>query len=186
MKKLCANCMKEEEFTVTKEVEEVNVKGDKFKIELVTPCCKVCGQEIFVKEIEQENDCLVYEEYRKRNHLLTTKDIKHIRDTLGLSQKAFAKILGFGEKTITRYENGSIQDFAHDNLMRLFAKKFNVRMILEIRKEKLTSKERNTLHFALEEKLDLSFVYEVQRNPFVLNQYDNDDKERFEGNNYEC
>ena len=36
-----------------------------------------------------------------------------------MTQTSFAKILGFGDKTIARYENGSIQDTAQNNLMDL-------------------------------------------------------------------
>ena len=37
---------------------------------------------------------------------LTAREIKDIRTRYGLSQQAFARVLGLGEASIVRYENG--------------------------------------------------------------------------------
>ena len=59
-----------------------------------------------------------YDEYRRRNNLLFPNEIKKIREKYNMSQTEFAKLLGMGAKTITRYENGTIQERTHDNLIR--------------------------------------------------------------------
>ena len=60
----------------------------------------------------------MYDEYKKRVGLLTSKEIIAIRKKLNLTQEGLARIMGCGLKTITRYENGAIQDKVFDNFIR--------------------------------------------------------------------
>ncbi len=77
------------------------------------------GEEIYDPKLEQENDVKLYNEYRKLNSLLLPEEIKSIREKYGVTQVEFAQILGLGNKTITRYENGSLQNVAHNNLIKI-------------------------------------------------------------------
>ena len=58
------------------------------------------------------------------------KEIKKIREQYGLSQRAFAKLLNWGDKTNYRYENGSIQDRAHNSLLLFLREPENMRTYL--------------------------------------------------------
>lgn len=49
---------------------------------------------------------------------LTAQDIKRIRGKYNLSQQAFARVLGIGEASIVRYENGQKPTRANANLIR--------------------------------------------------------------------
>lgn len=49
---------------------------------------------------------------------LTAQDIRRIRKRYGLSQQAFARVLGIGEASIVRYENGQKPSRANANLIR--------------------------------------------------------------------
>lgn len=77
------------------------------------------GEEVFDRNIEIENDIRLYDIYKKRVNLLTTNEIKLIRKKYGMNQKEFSQALGFGEITIHRFENGSIQTEAVDAVIRL-------------------------------------------------------------------
>ena len=57
--------------------------------------------------------------YRERMHLLTSSEIAALRKKYGLTQAELAKVLGWGEVTVTRYETKAIQDEAHDGLLRI-------------------------------------------------------------------
>ncbi len=57
--------------------------------------------------------------YRAKHGLLTSKDIVAIREAYGLSQVDLARLLGWGEATISRYESKAIQDDAYDDMLRL-------------------------------------------------------------------
>lgn len=56
--------------------------------------------------------------YRKANGLLTTDEIIAVRARYGISQSDFCLLLGWGGKTITRYESHQVQDNAHDTILR--------------------------------------------------------------------
>lgn len=57
--------------------------------------------------------------YRMKKGLLTSNEIVAIRKNYGLSQVDLARLLGWGEATISRYESKSIQDEAYDTMLRL-------------------------------------------------------------------
>lgn len=49
---------------------------------------------------------------------ITAEDIKSVRKRYGLSQQSFARLLGLGEASVARYENGQIPSKANANLIR--------------------------------------------------------------------
>lgn len=57
--------------------------------------------------------------YRKGHGLLTSDEIAAVRDNYGLTQTEAAKLLGWGEATIARYESKAIQDEVYDTMLRL-------------------------------------------------------------------
>ena len=103
--------------------EKFEVLGDEIEASITVRVCLRCNEEVWDENLERANQKSIYDKYRRKLNLLLPEEIKAIRDHYGLSQKSFAKLLGFGDKTITRYENGSIQDRSHDLLMRLMDSK---------------------------------------------------------------
>ncbi|MCQ2749896.1 MAG: DUF4065 domain-containing protein [Clostridia bacterium] len=65
------------------------------------------------------NDTVLYDAYKKKKGLLTNSEIKNIRKKYEMNQKEFALVLGVGEVTVNRFENGAIQTEATDAIMRL-------------------------------------------------------------------
>lgn len=49
---------------------------------------------------------------------LTAGDVKRIREKYGLTQQGFARLLGLGEASVVRYENGQTPSKANANLIR--------------------------------------------------------------------
>lgn len=56
--------------------------------------------------------------YRKKVGLLTTKQLLEIRGKYGITQRDLSLLLGWGAKTITRYEGCQVQDPTHDAILR--------------------------------------------------------------------
>lgn len=119
MKGYCTNCNKEVRLKEEKRFETYPVKGEEITVEATVFVCTDCEHDVWLPEIDDENLDKAYEIFRKKHGLLMPHEIQAIREKYGLSQTAFAKVLGFGEKTITRYENGSLQDDAPNNLLML-------------------------------------------------------------------
>lgn len=71
--------------------------------------------------------------YRRKQGLLTSEEIVAIRESYGLSQVDLARLLGWGEATISRYESKAIQEEAYDVMLRLIG--HNPLMALEFFKK---------------------------------------------------
>ena len=70
------------------------------------------------EELMRSNSLAQKDAYRKQVGLLTSSEIKRIREKYRISQKEFSEILGWSPATITRYENHQVQDRAHDDILR--------------------------------------------------------------------
>jgi putative zinc finger/helix-turn-helix YgiT family protein len=78
--------------------------------------CTSCGEEILPDEVTR----LIEAERNRRHGLLTPDEIRRIRRKTGLSATEMAHVLGVGEKSCTRWENGrSVQNRSNDTLIRL-------------------------------------------------------------------
>lgn len=75
--------------------------------------------EFVTGKMENENLLNARNAYRKVHGLLTSDEIIEIRQRYALSQVDLAKMLGWGEATVSRYESKGIQDEAYDNILRL-------------------------------------------------------------------
>ena len=115
----CINCDENVNYITKKETKKVIVKGREFEVTLTRAYCAKCGEPLSPDEIAKENDLIVYDEYRRLEGLLTSDQIKAIREKRHLSQVGLAKLINCGEKNIARYETGTIQDRAFDLLIRL-------------------------------------------------------------------
>jgi DNA-binding transcriptional regulator YiaG len=76
------------------------------------------NEEVYVREIEIKNDIKLYDIYKEKNGLLTSKQVKAIREYHNFPQKHFAKLLGLEELSIYKYENGTIQSEIDDKKIR--------------------------------------------------------------------
>lgn len=96
------------------------------------------GEELFDRNIELANDISLYDEYRIQEGLLPSSRIKKIREKYCLTQKEYALVLGMGEISIHRFENGSIQTEAIDNIMRLSENPTNLKELLKMQFSKIS------------------------------------------------
>jgi putative zinc finger/helix-turn-helix YgiT family protein len=135
----CPNCEEYTEATLEVEKEVFNVRGEPIEIEAEVTICPNCGTEIFDEERDSRNLEIAYSHYREKHNLLLPVEIRIIREKYGLSQRALSRLLGWGEITIHRYENGAIQDNAHDKLLRLIEEPQNMHKLFEANRSKLPS-----------------------------------------------
>ncbi|MGM0379907.1 MAG: type II TA system antitoxin MqsA family protein [Bacillota bacterium] len=118
----CIMCMKEHEIDIVEKKEENVFKGEKVKFRVTYKYCSNTDQYSESEKMMNENSLRMKDAYRSKVGLLTSKEIKNIRKKYGISQLDLAKIIGIGEKTITRYENHQVQDKAYDRLLKKISK----------------------------------------------------------------
>ena len=130
MRKYCEECGREVETKVITKRESYDVCGESIEVDAQILVCAKCGEEFYCEELDNATLIRAYNEYRRRHKLLLPEEIKKIREQYGLSQRSFAKLLNWGDKTICRYENGSIQDKAHNSLLLFLREPENMRTYL--------------------------------------------------------
>ena len=117
-KRLCTCCMEEHEVKTVLVNEETTFKNKRITYEASYLYCDT-AEELYMDEQQmQENDIRLKNAYRKSEGLLTSSDISNIRAKFGISQSDFCILLGWGKKTITRYESHQVQDKAHDTILK--------------------------------------------------------------------
>lgn len=115
----CPNCMAEQRIQDVEKRETIVVRGEKYEVTGTIGRCRGCGNEFF--EVGRHVDPLAcaYTLYRKKHHLLGPDEIRRFREEYDLTQLELAALLGWGAVTLSRYENGALQDEAHDRALRM-------------------------------------------------------------------
>lgn len=145
MRKYCEECGREVETKIITRKEVYDVCGESIEVEAQVLVCAECGEEFYCEELDSTTLIRAYDEYRRRHKLLLPEDIRKIREQYGLSQRSFAKLLNWGDKTICRYENGSIQDKAHNSLLLFLREPENMRTYLTENEVVLEEKQKAKL-----------------------------------------
>lgn len=109
------------------------------------------GNEVFDRDIEIKNDARLYNIYKMQNNLLTSEEIKKIRNKYCLTQKEYALVIGVGEVTVHRFEKYAIQTEAVDAIMRLSADPDNMAFLLLQNKKNISLDLYNDLSQKIKE-----------------------------------
>ena len=163
----CPNCDSEVESSVHTIAETYPVKGENITVDARVRFCNCCGNDLWDEDLDAQNLLDAYAIYRRKHGLLQPTEIRVIREKYGLSQVAFARVLGFGDKTIARYENGSIADYAQNNLIDLVQHPSNFKKLLEKNKEKISEQDYENAQKSLE-TLRPQITYRTQKAPAHL------------------
>ena len=163
----CEVCGKEVETKIITQKELFNVCGEDIEVDAQVTVCAECGEELFNEELDSATLINAYNEYRRRHKLLLPEEIRKIREQYGLSQRSFAKLLNWGDKTIRRYENGAIQDRAHNSLLLFLREPENMRTYLTENEVALDEKQVVKLLDTVD-KLEQDTDFRVGRRYFDL------------------
>lgn len=95
------------------------VKGEKYTVRTEALVCNQCGAQVLTDAQSAAYTIAIADAYREEHGLLTSRELKSIRQRFGLSQRAFARrFRGISVASVKRWEAGAIQDEAHDELLR--------------------------------------------------------------------
>lgn len=118
----CPLCDKTHEVEERKRIASIVLKGEEVSYEERFYLCTNADEdenEFETGSMTNENLLNARNAYRTKKGLLTSYEIVEIRESYGLSQVDLAKLLGWGESTVSRYESKAIQDEAYDTMLRL-------------------------------------------------------------------
>ncbi len=117
-KRLCTCCMEEHIVKTVILKEHTIFKNQNVSYDATYFYCDNANEYYMDEEQIQINDINMKDAYRKTQGLLTSKEINNIRRKYSISQSDLCALLGWGGKTITRYESHQVQDKAHDSILR--------------------------------------------------------------------
>lgn len=138
--KICPCCMEEHEVKIIA-IQEKNVFKN-VPVEYIAEYfyCSLADETYADEQQISANDIAMKNAYREKMGLLTSRQISAIRARYGISQSDLCLLLGWGGKTITRYESHQVQDIAHDTILRkLAADPEWFLQLLKAKKESLSS-----------------------------------------------
>lgn len=95
------------------------VRGEAVVVRTEAMVCSRCGFQSLTDQQSEEYVARSADAYRESKGLLTGRELRALRDRLGMNQVAFAHYLKVGVASIKRWELGLIQDHAMDELIRL-------------------------------------------------------------------
>lgn len=144
MKGYCPNCECEATLRSFRRKETVQVRGEDIPVVAEFSSCRDCGEE-FQNTRGVDHLDTAYREYRKRHGMLQPEEIKDWRNKFGLTQREVAEILGLGGATLSRYENGALQDTSHERMLRLAIEPRNLIKLLEASPDAIPQAKREKL-----------------------------------------
>jgi putative zinc finger/helix-turn-helix YgiT family protein len=156
MKTTCPKCGEKTKLTSNVAEQEIVVRGDPIVVSVTTLRCDNCGEEFYDINEEEDPLALAYEEYRRKNSLIQPHQIREIRSRYGLSQRDLSSLLGWGGATISRYENGALQDLAHDKMLHLIQDPKNLLHLLEENPAAISESKQGKLSLSLKQAIEVS------------------------------
>ena len=175
-KLLCPNCEKERLVEPIRENRTVEVKGEKFNVEVALWRCLECKEEFEDRQNPSDELDLAYREYRAAHKMLQPEEIRNMREDLGLTQAELAALLGWSPATISRYENGALQEVSHDNFLQSLHEPINLKAILDRSTHHLSQERHKELNINLLEKMEKrypQYIYKTfeLRDPDIFSGY---------------
>lgn len=115
---LCPCCMEKHTVKTIKVLEHNVFKNVPVEYDAEYTYCDQADESYADEQQISSNDISMKNAYREKMGLLTSHQIADIRAKYGISQSDLCLLLGWGAKTITRYESHQVQDIAHDTILR--------------------------------------------------------------------
>ncbi len=137
---------------IKKDIEIFTVKDQKIEVVSEFKFNVETNEKVFDRELDNKAINKAFNIYREKNDIITSEEIKSIREYFNLSQRAFALITGLGKATIIRYESGAIPTKINSNFIKDL--KTNPTKMLELfnsTKEKLDVKTQTKFLCRIEE-----------------------------------
>lgn len=158
MMNFCPSCEQEVNLEFIQSTEIVEVRGEKIPVTLEYYKCPKCKDEIETSDSPDEL-AEAYKEYRNRHKMVQPEDIRAFRKKYGLTQREMSNLLGWGGATLSRYENGALQDETHDKILHLAMEPANLFALIKKKPTALNEGKRQKLIKELSEADNSSFSF---------------------------
>lgn len=136
----CPRCMQARAASWRTELEEHEIHGITVASHDTHYVCTACGEELDDPDVD-DSMVAVYDEYRRISRTLSPAEVRRIRERSGLSQVAFATLLGMSPATINMFEHGSPIAIKEDCMLRMAAMPGAIEMLIRLHGDRLRPRQ---------------------------------------------
>lgn len=136
--------------------ETWNVRGTEISVKGKMNYCPSCDS-LFLDEAYDRLQEAAYRSYREKHCLMSSDEIRGIREGYGFSQELFSRILGIGVASLRRYEGGSLQTPAIDTVLHSAKTPKSLMVLFERNQRDLSASEIESVRHKLERLVKNSF-----------------------------
>lgn len=114
-------CLKCNSDQFSKRQQRFNLEVKETPVDVIVEClvCENCNSQLMDPAMMTSLRKAAADRYRVMHNLLTSDQIRAYRESLGMSQSAFARYLNVGDASIKRWETYFIQDASQDDHIRI-------------------------------------------------------------------
>lgn len=178
MKDICPNCEKVTNLEFIQRQDTIVVRGESIEVEDQFLHCLECEQEFEDPKSTHDVLAIAYREYRHKHGMLQPEEIRTWRKKYNLTQKELSGLLSWGDATVSRYEQGALQDDAHEKMLRMVMEPHNLRNLIQDSEQMLSLVKRETLI----KELTIELQQESSFNQILEEQLGNYTADKFSGN----
>lgn len=145
VKGLCPVCEEITTLELIREKNNLNIRGESIEIDVEYYKCSECDGEFEDPKSKEDPLDKAYREYRSRFNMMQPEEILDLRKRYSLTQRELSKLMGWGGATLSRYENGALQDDSHDRFFKLLKNPTNMERLIITHGAFLPTDKRNRL-----------------------------------------
>ncbi|MCD4708410.1 MAG: DUF4065 domain-containing protein [Candidatus Sabulitectum sp.] len=162
--KFCPICEEDLELTEIRCKEDIKVRGEVFQVDAHYYRCPGCGEEFDTSNSDHDSLAEAYKMYREKKSMLSPLAIREFRYQYELTQKELTTLLGWGAVTLSRYENGALQNLSHDRELQEANTPAGLLKLIELTPDALSVEKRERLKSILlsERGKRSSILYELE------------------------
>lgn len=121
-KVFCEECRRDVDFIVNDKQMVGIIKGETYEYTGKVAYCIDCESEIYVDEVNDFNLRALYDEYRKKNDIISLDEVLKICSKYGIGKRPLSLLLGWGEQTFSRYCDGDIPTKQYSDILKKYMK----------------------------------------------------------------
>jgi putative zinc finger/helix-turn-helix YgiT family protein len=144
MQEFCLVCDYEDELPPIREPITITVRGEPNAATKEFYQCPNCGH-AFTSSLGHDALDEAYREYRRRHGLLQPEEIRNWREQYGLTQQELSQLLGWEKTSLSKYENGALQEEHQDTLLKFALEPINLLQLIRRKPEAVNFAKRATL-----------------------------------------
>lgn len=170
-KVFCETCDDLRLYTVCEPVlEELEIKGVKFKALQQHAYCEECGEEVFPNDVSDYCIRQAHDAYREAIGSISVSKIEGILKKYNIGAEPLSILLGWGRNTIERQLKHSIPDRMHADRLRALDHPAEMKKLLDANEERISSVAARKVRERLEILLENKEIYSITMRINLMDQ----------------